>query len=230
MQLFDHKAVGAAAGAADVLAQRQAGDHGTGGQSRQLVGQCLGGCVIQRIIHGSTLQQKLRLGVVGQDQVGRPAQLPDAADEFRGHGGIGLAVVAHHGVHHLVGRRPQSKGFFGQCHLRFAAQVAGINAVKIQAQCMIMLQSGLAVGTAVQTGRGAQPAGMGGKHHRGQSHRLQPHDRQHRQDHRQTAAAHAGQIMDAEDLFGFNRFYQIRNLLTLYGSNAGRMPPKGRTA
>ena len=52
----------------------------------------------------------------------------------------------------------------------------------------------------------------------------------HRQDHRQTAAAHAGQIMDAEDLFGFNRFYQIRNLLTLYGSNAGRMPPKGRTA
>ena len=75
----------------------------------------------------------------------------------------------------------------------------------------------------------AKPACVGGKHHRGQSHRLQPHDRQHRQDHRQTAAAHAGQIMDAEDLFGFNRFYQIRNLLTLYGSNAGRMPPKGRT-
>ena len=56
----------------------------------------------------------------GVHQLDENGKLPDAADEFRGHGGIGLAVVAHHGVHHLVGRRPQSKGFFGQCHLRFA--------------------------------------------------------------------------------------------------------------
>ena len=113
MQLFDDEAVCAGTGTADVLAQRQAGDHGTGGQSRQLVGQCLGGCVIQRVIHGSTLQQELRLGVVGQDQIGSTAQCTDAVDQSRRYGGVSLAVVAHDRVNDLFGCGPEGKGFFG---------------------------------------------------------------------------------------------------------------------
>ena len=46
------------------------------------------------------------------------------------------------------------------------------------------------------------------------TYRLHAHDRQHRQDHCKAAAAHAGKIVDAKDFFGFNRVYQIRNLLT----------------
>ena len=68
-----------------------------------------------------------------------------------------------------------------------------------------MLQRLRAVGAAVQPGGVAQAAGVGGEHHRGQGH-----DRQHRQDHRQAAPAHTGQIVDAENFFGFNRIYQIR--------------------
>ena len=73
-----------------------------------------------------------------------------------------------------------------------------------------MLQRLRAVGAAVQPGGVAQAAGVGGEHHRGQGHGLHAHDRQHRQDHRQAAPAHTGQIVDAENFFGFNRMYQIR--------------------
>ena len=62
----------------------------------------------------------LRLGVVGQDQVCRAAQAADALDQCRGNGGIGLAVIAHYGVHHLVGSRPQSKGFVSQRYMQMA--------------------------------------------------------------------------------------------------------------
>ena len=137
------------------------------------------------------------------------AQIADALDQRRGNSGIGLAVIAHHGVHHLVGGRPQGKGFFSQRYLCFAAQIAGIDTIKLQSQLLIVLQCGHAVGTAVHPGGGAQTAGVGGKHHRGQCHRLEAHDRQHRQDHRKAAPAHAGQVVDAKDLFWFNGFLQI---------------------
>lgn len=61
---------------------------------------------------------------------------------------------------------------------------------------MVVLQRRLAVGGAVQPSGLAKAAGMGGKQHRGQSHRLDPHHRQHRQDHRQAAPAKAGKIVD----------------------------------
>ena len=210
MQLFDQKAVSAAACAADVLAQRQAGDDSPRGQSGQLVGQSLCSLVGERLGARLTLQKQLRLGVVGQDQVCGLAQRADAVDEGRGDGGIGLAVVAHHRVHHLFGSGPVRKCFFGQRYLCLAAQIAGIDAVKLHTQSVIMLQRLLAVGRAVQPCRGAQTARVGGKHYRGQGHRLHAHDRQHRQDDRQTAAAYAGKIVDAENFFGFNRVYQIR--------------------
>lgn len=123
--------------------------------------------------------------------------------------GIGLAVIAHYGVHHLVGGRPQGKGFFSQRYLRLAAQIAGIDTIKLQSKGLVVLQCGHAVGTAVHPGGGAKAAGVGGEHHRGQRHRLEAHDRQHRQDHRKAAPAHAGQVVDAKDLFGFNGFLQI---------------------
>ena len=137
------------------------------------------------------------------------AQIADALDQRRGNSGIGLAVIAHHGVHHLVGGRPQGKGFFSQRYLCFAAQIAGIDTIKLQLQLLIVLQCGHAVGTAVHPGGGAKAAGVSGKHHRGQCHRLEAHDRQYRQDHRKAAPAYAGQIVDAKDLFGFNGFLQI---------------------
>ena len=43
-----------------------------------------------------------------------------------------------------------------------------------------------------QTGRCPEAAGVGGEHHRGQRHRLDAHDAEHRQDDRQTAAPHTG--------------------------------------
>ena len=66
--------------------------------------------------------------------------------------------------------------------------IAGIDAVKVQPQLPVMLQRGLPVGAAVQTSRSAKAAGVGGEHHRGQGHRLDAHDAEHRQDDRQTTA------------------------------------------
>lgn len=126
-----------------------------------------------------------------------------------GNGGIGLAVIAHYGVHHFVGGRPQGKGFFSQRYLCLAAQIAGIDTIKLQSKGLVVLQRGHAVGAAVHPGGGAKAAGVGGEHHRGQCHRLEAHDRQHRQDHRKAAPAYAGQIVDAKDLFWFNGFLQI---------------------
>ena len=209
MQLFDDEAVCAGTGTADVLAQRQSGDHRVGRQRLQSICQSLRGGIVQLLGDGLLLQKQLRLGVVGQDQVCRAAQAADALDQCRGDGGVGLAVIAHHRVHHLVGGRPQGKGFFSQRYLCLAAQIAGIDTIKLQSQLLIVLQCGHAVGTAVQPGRGAKAAGVGGKHHCGQCHRLEAHDRQHRQDHRKAAPAHAGQVVDAKDLFWFNGFLQI---------------------
>ena len=209
MQLFDDEAVCAGTGTADVLAQRQAGDHRVGGQRLQSICQRLRRGIVQLLGHGLLLQKQLCFGVVGQDQVCRAAQIADALDQRRGNSGIGLAVIAHHGVHHLVGGRPQGKGFFSQRYLCFAAQIAGIDTIKLQFQRLIVLQRGHAVGAAVHPGGGAQTAGVGGKHHRGQRHRLEAHDRQHGQDHCKAAPAYAGQIVDAKDLFWFNGFLQI---------------------
>ena len=66
--------------------------------------------VIEQVLECHKNGQPVLVGTVSVAKSETLAQLPDAADEFRGHGGIGLTVVAHHGVHHLVGRRPQSKG------------------------------------------------------------------------------------------------------------------------
>ena len=209
MQLFDDEAVCAGTGTADVLAQRQSGDHRIGGQRLQSICQRLRGGIVQLFRHGLLLQKQLRLGVVGQNQVCRAAQAADALDQRRGNGGIGLAVIAHYGVHHLVGGRPQGKGFFSQRYLCLAAQIAGIDTIKLQSKGLVVLQRGHAVGAAVHPGGGAKAAGVGGEHHRGQCHRLEAHDRQHRQDHRKAAPAHAGQIVDAKDLFWFNGFLQI---------------------
>ena len=209
MQLFDDEAVCAGTGTADVLAQRQSGDHRVGGQRLQSICQCLRGGIVQLIGDRLLLQKQLRLGVVGQNQICRAAQAADVLDQCRGNGGIGLAVIAHHGVYHLVGGRPQGKGFFSQRYLCLAAQIAGIDTIKLQSQLLIMLQRGHAVGTAVHPGGGAKAAGVGGKHHRGQCHRLEAHDRQHRQDHCKAAPAYAGQVVDAKDLFWFNGFLQI---------------------
>ena len=76
-----------------------------------------------------------------------------------------------------------------------------------------MFQCGLAVGAAIQTGRCPEAAGVGGEHHRGQCHRLDAHDAEHRQDDRQTAASHTGKVMDAENFFRFRYLQQKRNLL-----------------
>ena len=192
MQLFDDEAVCAGTGTADVLAQRQSGDHRVGGQRLQSIRQSLRSGIVQLLGDGLLLQKQLRFGVVGQDQIRRTAQAADALDQRRGNGGIGLAVIAHHRVHHLVGGRPQGKGFFSQRYLCFAAQIAGIDTIKLQFQRLIVLQRGHAVGAAVHPGGGAQTAGVGGKHHRGQCHRLEAHDRQHGQDHRKAAPPYAG--------------------------------------
>ena len=214
MQLFDEEAVFSAACTADVFAQRQAGDDSPWGQSGQLVSQSLCGFIGEQLGLRLALQQDLCLGVVGQDQIGSTAQCTDAVDQSRRYGGVSLAVVAHDRVNDLFGCGPEGKGFFGQCHLILTAQIAGIDAVKLHAERMVMLQRLFAVGAAVQPCRCAKPACVGGKHHRGQGYRLHAHDRQHRQDHCKAAAAHAGKIVDAKDFFGFNRVYQIRNLLT----------------
>ena len=91
MQLFDDEAVCAGTGTADVLAQRQSGDHRVGGQRLQSICQRLRGGIVQLFRHGLLLQKQLRLGVVGQNQVCRAAQAADALDQRRGNGGIGLA-------------------------------------------------------------------------------------------------------------------------------------------
>ena len=78
-----------------------------------------------------------------------------------------------------------------------------------------MLQRLQAVGRTIQPGGVAEAAGVGGEHHGGQGHGLDAHDRQHRQNDSQTAPAHAGQVVDAENFFGFNRSYQIRDLLRI---------------
>ena len=155
-------------------------------------------------------QKDLCLGVVWQDKVCRTAQAADPVDQRRGNGGVGSAVVAHDRVDHLLGVRPEGKGFFCQSHLRFAAQITGVNAVKFHAQGAVMLQSFLTVGTAVQTSRDAKAACVGGKQHGGQSHGLCTHDGKYRQDHRKTAAPHAGKIVDTKNFFGFSRMDQIR--------------------
>ena len=213
MQLLDHEAVAACTGAGDVLVQLQAGDHHVGGQRRrQLVGQRPGAFLVQ--LSGQLFfQQQAGLGGVGQDEVGPAAELPHPIDEGRGHGRVSLAVVAHHGVYHLIGRGPEVKGLFGQRGLLLASEVAGVNAVEAQPQLPVMFQCGLAVGAAVQTGRCPEAAGVGGEHHRGQCHRLDAHDAEHRQDDRQTAASHTGKVMDAENFFRFRYLQQKRNLL-----------------
>ena len=58
----------------------------------------------------------------------------------------------------------------------------------------------------VQPCRCAQTARVGGEHHSGQGHRLAAHNGQHRQDDRQAAPAHAGEVVNAENFFRFSRF------------------------
>ena len=84
---------------------------------------------------------------------------------------------------------------------------------RVNTQLPVMFQCGLAVGAAVQTGRCPEAAGVGGEHHRGQCHRLDAHDAEHRQDDRQTAAPHTGKVMDAENFFRFRYLQQKRSLL-----------------
>ena len=69
MQLFDDEAVCAGTGTADVLAQRQSGDHRVGGQRLQSICQRLRGGIVQLIGDRLLLQKQLRLGVVGQNQI-----------------------------------------------------------------------------------------------------------------------------------------------------------------
>ena len=213
VQLFDHEAVLAGTGAADVLAHGKSGDHGAGGQRDQRVGQRLCGGFVQ--LGGSRvfLEQQGGLGGIGQDEVGLCGQLPHPVHESRGHGGVGPAVIAHDGVHHLAGIGPERKGFLRQRDLFLAAEVAGVDALKFQPQRMIVLQRGGTVGTAVHPGRGAKAACVGGQHHRGQRHGLNAHDRQHRQDHCEAAPPHTGQVVDTKNFFWFSRFQQESGLL-----------------
>ena len=208
MELLDDEALAAGTCTADVLAQRKAGDHGAGGQRQQIRSQRLRGGIVKIRSLQRALQQQGGLGGVGKDQVGAAAELPHPVDEGRGDGGIGFAVVAHHRVDDFAGGGPEGKGLFGQSDLLFSAQIAGVDAVKLHPQLPVVFQCSRAVVSAVQPSRGAKATGMGGEHHRGQGHGLVAHDRQHRQDHRKAAAAHAGKIVDAEDFFRFIRFQQ----------------------
>ena len=177
VQLPDDKAVPAGTGTADVFAHGQPGDDSIGGQCGQRIGQRLGCGVVQRPDCGILLQQQRSLGGVGQDEVCPAGQLPHPVDEGRGHGGIGMAIVTHHRVHDLAGRRPEVKGLFGQRDLLLAAEVAGVDARKVQPQVVVMLQRSHAVGGTVHPGRGAEAPGVGGEHHGGQRYRLYAHDR-----------------------------------------------------
>ncbi len=132
------------------------------------------------------------------------------------HGGVGLAVVPHHRVHHLAGSGPEGERLFGQRHLLLAAQ---------SSRCRCSQTPRPAPGSAPErpVRRRQQPSSRAGVPSPpvwvesttvGRATGWHAHDRQHRQDHCKAAAAHAGKIVDAKDFFGFNRVYQIRNLLT----------------
>lgn len=154
VQLFDDKTVPARTRAANVLSHGHPGNDGIRGQRGQLVGQSLGPSLVEILRERFFPEQQPGFCHVGQNQVCPLAEGPHPVDEFRGHGGVGLAVIPHHRVHHFLGRRPQVKGFFRNRRLRLAAEVSGINTVKFQSQLPVMLQRGHAVITAVQ------PAGV----------------------------------------------------------------------
>ena len=213
MQLFDDKTVPARTRAANVLSHGHPGNDGIRGQRGQLVGQSLGPSLVEILRERFFPEQQPGFCHVGQNQVCPLAEGPHPVNEFRGHGGVGLAVIPHHRVHHFLGRRPQVKGFFRNRRLRLAAEVSGINTVKFQSQLPVMLQRGHAVITAVQPGRGAKPARMGREQHSGQRHRLHAHDRQHRQDDCQTAPPHPRKVVDAENFLRSRQFQQKRSLL-----------------
>ena len=85
-------------------------------------------------------QQQCCFGQVGGDNIGMGGQFPDTLYQFRRKAVVQLAVVAHHGVHHLHGRGPFRKEPLAQRNLCHRAQIAGVDALHGQTQCTVMRQ------------------------------------------------------------------------------------------
>ena len=200
---FDKKTPAAPLGAqrADAPPRADAGEHHPRAQLRQAdgprFGRPWGGVGGHRF-----LQQQRRLGQVGQNQVGPGAQALHGADHLRPKGAVQLSAVPQHRVHQLEGLRPQGKRLLHQMGLGGVRQIPGIDGVKPHAKALIMGQRGRAVARVGQLGRGAQTAGVGGQHRRGQRHRLHPQRGQNWHDDRQCRPPVAGQVMDAQHRFG----------------------------
>ncbi len=130
--------------------------------------------------------------------MGAAGQVAHARDELRAVGGISRAVVPHDGIHQQQGFRPGKivKKALHQSDLPFAAQKAGINAVKPGVHRLPMGSDGLHLIGHIQKSVTRNAAGLAGQHGGGQRRALAAHHRKHRQCHRQRAAAQPGKVMD----------------------------------
>ena len=193
-----------------------AGQHGgLAAQAGQVLEELFDVGLVIVVAHVVDAQHEGGLGQVGNDDIGLAAQLAHLLGKFRGEAGVEHAVVRHGGVGVDQGAVAAEtvEELAHQVDLLEGAQVAGVDGVKMDVLVGPVVRDGVDLLGQVVEGEVFEAAGVGGEHHRGQRHRLDAHDAEHRQDDRQTAAPHTGKVMDAENFFRFRYLQQKRNLL-----------------